>query len=484
MICSSILSLLCGLLFGIVGFGAVNQQEQLPATVRAAMVRAVTVFQSQAGYRGGYVYEVSLDGSHRRGEGAATATEIWVQPPGTPAIGEAFLDAYEAHPDPIFLEAARAAADALLFGQLESGGWADRVDFDPKGKNTGRYRDGRGKAKGRNYSTLDDDKTQSALRFLIRLDQQLNPKDARIHEAVLYALSGLLSAQFANGGFPQGWQQPVEPGEVVRAGFPTTDWRTVERQKNYWDYETLNDGLAGTVVETLQQAHVALGEQRFRDAQLKFGDFLIRAQLPEPQPAWAQQYNHQLQPIWARKFEPPAAAGAESQDVIRTLLRLFELTGERRFLEPVPAALAWLRRVRLPDGKLARFYELQTNRPIYFVRDTYEPTYDDSQLPTHYSFQGSCHVEQLEEEYKLLSSGGRRQQKPRSLKTLQKDAESILKQQDALGRWVTDEDGKPVTKIEDGRQSELLLESRVFAKNLTRMAEYLRAAATAEAAPR
>ena len=170
--------------------------------------------------------------------------------------------------------------------------------------------------------------------------------------------------------------------------------------------------------------------------------------------------------------------------MIRTLLRLFELTGERRFLEPVPAALAWLRRVRLPDGKLARFYELQTNRPIYFVRDTYEPTYDDSQLPTHYSFQGSCHVEQLEEEYKLLSSGGRRQQKPRSLKTLQKDAESILKQQDALGRWVTDEDGKPVTKIEDGRQSELLLESRVFAKNLTRLAEYLRAAATAEAAPR
>jgi PelA/Pel-15E family pectate lyase len=471
----------CGLPFPVGGSGETIQEESLTEQVRAAMVRAVTVFQRQAGYRGGYVYEVSLDGSRRRGEGEATATEIWVQPPGTPAVAEAFLDAYDANPNPVFLEAARAAGEALLFGQLESGGWADRVDFDPKGKNAGRYREGRGKAKGRNYSTLDDDKTQSALRFLIRLDQRLKGSDPRVREAVLYALNGLLSAQFANGGFPQGWQQPVEPGEVVRATFPATEWRTVERQKNYWDYETLNDGLAGTVVETLQQAWEAFGEQRFREAQLNFGDFLIRAQLPEPQPAWAQQYNHQLQPIWARKFEPPAAAGAESQDVIRTLLRLFELTGEKRFLEPIPAALAWLQRVRLPDGKLARFYELQTNRPIYFVRETYEPTYDDSRLPTHYSFKGSCHVEQLEQEYKLLSSGGRRQQKLRSLKTLQKDAEAILKQQDAQGRWVTDEDGKPVTKTNGEQQSELLLESRVFAKNLSRLAEYLQAAAQATA---
>lgn len=163
--------------------------------------------------------------------------------------------------------------------------------------------------------------------------------------------------------------------------------------------------------------------------------------------------------------------------MIRTLLRLYELTGEKRFLEPIPAALAWLRRVRLPDGKIARFHELQTNRPIYFVRDTYEPTYDDSRLPTHYSFQGTCHLEQLEEDFKLLSNGGKRQPKSRSLKTLQKDAEAILRQQDSQGRWVTDDDGKPVTKTENAQQSTLLLESRVFTKNLSRLAEYLQAAA-------
>ena len=477
-----LLSLLQLLLFAIASAPAFAQQSPpTPATARTALLQAVAAFQKQASFRGGYVYEVSLDGRQRRGEGTASPTEIWVQPPGTPTVGEAFLDAWDAFPDSSFLAAARAAGEALIHGQLESGGWADRVDFDPQGKNTGRYREGRGKAKGRNYSTLDDDKTQSALRFLIRLDQRLNQKDARVHEAVDFALNALLAAQFANGGFPQGWQQPVEPGPVVKASFPDSDWRTVERQKNYWDYETLNDGLAGTVVETLQRAFEATNEQRFRDAQLKFGDFLIRAQLPEPQPAWAQQYNHQLQPIWARKFEPPAASGAESQDVIRTLLRLHELTGEQRFLEPLPAALAWLHRVRLPDGKLARFHELRTNRPIYFIRDTYEPTWDDSNLPTHYSFKGDCRVEELEEEYQRALAGKRREPKTRSLKSLQKDANSILSQQHPSGLWVTDEDGKPVTDPGGRKPSELLLESRVFSRNVSRLAEYVRA--SEQAAP-
>jgi len=454
-----------------------------PETVTAAMVRAVRAFQDQAGFRGGYVYEVSLDGSSRRGEGNATPTEIWVQPPGTPAVGEAFLDAYDASPNPVFLEAAKAAAAALLHGQLESGGWADRVDFDPAGKNTGLYRDGRGKAKGRNYSTLDDDKTQSALRFLIRLDQRLNGTDPKLHEAVQYALDRLLTAQFANGGFPQGWQKPAEAVPVVQASFPAGDWRTAERRKNYWDYPTLNDGLAGTVVQTLQRAFEATGDVRCRQAQLKFGDFLLRAQLPEPQPAWAQQYSHELQPIWARKFEPPAAAGAESQDVIRTLLTLTELTGERRFLEPIPSALNWLKRVRLPDGQLARFHELQTNRPIYFVRDTYEPTYDDSRMPTHYSFKGSCQVEQLEEDYKLLAAGHPRPVRQRSLKSLEKDATKILAELDPDGRWVTNDDGKPVINPGKADPSELLPESRVFSRNLSRLAEYVRTAMAASSSP-
>ncbi|MDG1896446.1 MAG: hypothetical protein P8J37_16205 [Fuerstiella sp.] len=46
------------------------------------------------------------------------------------------------------------------------------------------------------------------------------------------------------------------------------------------------------------------------------------------------------------------------------MLRISSVTNDRRYLEPVPPALAYLQRSVLTDGRLARYYELRTNRPI------------------------------------------------------------------------------------------------------------------------
>jgi hypothetical protein len=72
---------------------------------------------------------------------------------------------------------------------------------------------------------------------------------------------------------------------------------------------------------------------------------------------------------------------------METLHELYVVTGDEKFLKPLPDAFAWYGRSALPDGQYARFYELQTNRPLYFVKDSYELTYDDSNLPTHYGFK-------------------------------------------------------------------------------------------------
>jgi PelA/Pel-15E family pectate lyase len=455
-------------------------QEQSPEaalieTATETIKSAAAYFHSKVAVHGGYVYKVSLDLKHREGEGTATATEIWVQPPGTPTVGIALLRGYQATGDPALLVAATDCARALVHGQLKSGGWTDRIDFDPNGKNTGLYRNGKGRAKGRNVSTLDDDKSQAAIRLLIEVDRALEFNEPSIHEAVSVALDALLKAQFANGGFPQGWSGPVSPGDVMKASFPDYNWRTEGRIKEYWDYETLNDGLAGTVTETLHLAHQVYGDERYQQSLLRFGDFLILAQLPEPQPAWAQQYNHQLQPIWARRFEPPAVVGRESEDAIETLMFLTEVTGERRFLEPIPAAIAWLKRSRLPDGQLARFYELQTNTPLYMKRagDVYTLTYDDSDLPTHYGFKTSCRVDKLEARYNRLVSGEALTEKTTSLKSLRKDAERIISELDAESRWVTSTKGDPVIDLSKHPPANLVLDSAVFSRNITRLSEFL-----------
>ena len=84
--------------------------------------------------------------------------------------------------------------------------------------------------------------------------------------------------------------------------------------------------------------------------------------------------------------------GGESHGVMQILMHLYRETGQRKYLEPIPRALDYLKQSELPGGRLARFYELQTNRPLYFTKQ-YELTYNDDDLPTHYSFQSQSWVD-------------------------------------------------------------------------------------------
>ena len=65
---------------------------------------------------------------------------------------------------------------------------------------------------------------------------------------------------------------------------------------------TLNDEAIPDTIVTLLEAAQHYGDSRYKAAAMKGGDFLLLAQMPEPQPAWAQQYNAQMQPAWARRF--------------------------------------------------------------------------------------------------------------------------------------------------------------------------------------
>ncbi len=452
-----------------------SAQDDLAARSLAAMKQATTFYHEKVAVHGGYVYEYSLDLKLRQGEGKAAPTEIWVQPPGTPTVGMAYLAAFEATDDPQFLAAAVDAAQALLYGQLESGGWTASIDFDANGSHADRYRNGKGRAKGKNYSTLDDDKTQAAVCLLMKVDKALDFKNAEIHDATLLALNSLLAAQFANGGFPQGWKEPVSVQPVKFASYPDYDWRTENRIKEYWDYYTLNDGLVGTVARTLHLAHQTYGDSKYREALLKLGDFLILAQMPEPQPAWAQQYNFNMQPMWARKFEPPAISGRESEDAMETLMFLYEQTNDKKYLAPIESAIAWMKRSLLADGQIARFYELQTNRPLYFVRDTYELTYDDSNLPTHYGFKAKPRLGKIEKRYQELKQSGKFKTSVSSLKTLARDAERIVSELDSEGRWLSDDKGKPVTAATHLKGQKSVISSQLLSRNLERLSEYLSA---------
>lgn len=157
-----------------------------------ALRKAVEFFHGRVAVGGGYVWRVSSDLALREGEGDAGPTRVWVQPPGTPTVGEAFLDAYDATHDDRYLASARDAAGALLAGQMRSGGWHYAVEFDPEKRKAWAYRAVPEGPRQRERSTLDDDTTQSAIRFLVRLDGVLGGQNKTVREAARYAVDALV----------------------------------------------------------------------------------------------------------------------------------------------------------------------------------------------------------------------------------------------------------------------------------------------------
>jgi hypothetical protein len=389
---------------------AAEPASDLRQEALAGLKKAARFYSEKVSSHGGYTYFYSLDLKQAWGEGAATKDQIWTEPPGTPAVGIAFLKAYEATEDLEYLVAATNAGMALVYGQLQSGGWSQTIDFNPKGTHANRYRNGRGA--GSNHSSLDDNQTQSSIQFLALLDRALNFKNPVVHEAVEYALDGLLAAQFPNGAFPQGWKEAAPNHPVLQASYPE-EWLRVWPNEDYWKYYTLNDGLPDSITNTLLTVHEVYRDERSRAALVRFADFLLLAQMPDPQPAWCQQYDFNMQPTWARKFEPPSISVMESEDAVKALLRVYRLTGDTKYLGAVRRALPFLKSCQLPDGRMARYYELQTNKPLYMTRPPgvsgrssapgyYTLTYDDSDLPAHYGWKQPTEIDALMAEFAQL----------------------------------------------------------------------------------
>ncbi|MDA2927101.1 polysaccharide lyase [Acidobacteria bacterium AH-259-G07] len=428
--------------------------------------------------QGGYLWRYSEDLARREGERKATATMAWVQPPGTPSVGMVYLSAYEATGDAYYVEAARETAHALVKGQLRSAGWDYQIEFDPELRKHYAYRIDTGNEGGRNVSTLDDNTTQAALRLLMRVDRALDFKDKKIHEAVEYALTGLLKAQYPNGAWPQRYDRFPDPEQFpVRPASYSASWSRTYPGRNYRSYYTFNDNTIADMIDTMLEASRIYGEVRYKEAAEKAGGFILLAQMPEPQPAWAQQYDVNMHPAWARKFEPPAITGGESHGVMRTLLLLYRETGDKKYLEPLPPAIEYFRRSRLPDGRLARFYELRTNKPLFFSRD-YKLTYSDADLPTHYAFKVQYGIESIAQEYKHLSTMDPAEPKPagtpsrpRLSANLIQQIKEVLAALDESGRWV--EEGR--LRSDDLEATDRIIDCRTFINNVRILSAYLAA---------
>jgi len=398
--------LICILLYSHGSFIAQknSELENIAKQAEICLGKGIAYMQTLS-IEGGYVYNYTLDGKENWGEGRTNNRTVEVQPPGTPAVGMSYLKAYKTTKRKDFLKAAEDAANALILGQNELGGWEHKIYFDrPKGKTV----------------SFDDNQTQSAISFLMALDQEIDKPE--LSKAVEKALEMMIESQLDNGGWPH--QYP---------------W-----QGNYHDYATFNDQGINDCIRVMIEADRYYDNPEIEKSLKKVGRFMLISQLPPPQPGWAQQYNEFLQPAWARTFEPPAVCPSASVHNINSLIDLYLHTGSGQYLEPIPDALRWIKESKLPNGKWGRFLEIGTNKPLYYDRGRIrvDSVHQLSlERRTGYGYETDIQ-NTLEKRYLQVLGEIENPEIDKNIKLsgLAKQAHQVVKNQDKFGRWIVKND--------------------------------------------
>ena len=258
----------------------------------------------------------------------------------------------------------RSALECILSWQTEHGDWPKNMDT------TSQKFSGDGKKPA---GTFDNGATTGELRVLARAFRATG--DARYQQAFLAGFDHILKAQYPNGGWPQ--------------FYPLSD--------GYHRHITFNDGTMIRLMEFLRAAATIedcafLDRDRRSAARLAVDrgvQCIVKCQvvIDGVPTVWCAQHDEiTLAPAKARSYEHPSLSGAESAGVLMFLMSLDDPTPE--VIRAVKAGAAWFESAKIEgyryrksstepaltkDPKAsplwARFYEIQSSRPIFSDRD-------------------------------------------------------------------------------------------------------------------
>lgn len=256
-------------------------------------------------------------------------------------------------PDAWFLtDSARLVGANVMAHQIENGAWPKNVNFFRLEDSIVNYQLS---IINLSEATIDNGATTTEIRFLMRLFAATG--DSLCLESALRGVRYLLSMQYDNGGFPQ--------------YFP--------RRDHYHARITFNDDAMVSVLRLLRE--VSLRRAPYGPFPLSLSveaaaavdrgvACILACQYVQGgvRTVWAQQYDeHTLQPAPARAFELAGLCSAESAAIVEFLQTVSEDHPE--VLPAIEDAINWFRAHQLPDGRWARFYTLEDNRPFFCGRD-------------------------------------------------------------------------------------------------------------------
>lgn len=258
----------------------------------------------------------------------------------------------------------REAIACIFSWQSEHGDWPKNQDTTKT-----RYTGDRSKLHG----TFDNGATVGELRVLAKAFRATGNTD--YEKAFLAGFDHIVKAQYSNGGWPQ--------------YFPLS--------KQYHRHITFNDGTMIRLLEFLRDV-TSLDEYAFVDSARREAaskaiqsgiDCIVKCQVVVngKATAWCAQHDEiTLAPANARAYELASLSGAESAGILKFLISLDDPTPE--VIQSVNSGAAWFEFVKIkgfqykrsksepclapnPSARplWARFYEIETFRPMFCDRD-------------------------------------------------------------------------------------------------------------------
>jgi len=276
-------------------------------------------------------------------------------------------------------EATRIADNVLLY-QRSAGGWPKNIDMAAVLSVSDKS--AVSKQKTEDDATIDNNATYTQLAFLARVYQAQG--NEKYKAAFIEGFDYLIVAQYENGGWPQYY--PVKHG--------------------YYSHITYNDNAMVGVMKLMRDVAEAKTPYQFVDearrekakrAVAKGVECFLKSQVKVDGKltVWCAQHDEKtLGPAPARTFEPVSLSGLESVGIVRFLMTINN--PDDRIINSIESAVSWFEKSRI-DGvrwieksdatKMhgfdrvlikdtsarplwARFYEIDTNRPIFMGRDS------------------------------------------------------------------------------------------------------------------
>jgi PelA/Pel-15E family pectate lyase len=255
-------------------------------------------------------------------------------------------------------------AENILTWQTAEGGWPKNVDTQKTA-----YVDDVKKL----HATFDNGATVGEMRFLAKAFAETG--DGRYRQAFLRGFDYILKSQYPSGGWPQSW--PAKKDYTRRITF--NDNAMVNVMWVLRDFSNLQDyHFVDRERQTAGRAAFARGIDCILKCQVRVNGKLA---------VWCAQHDeNDYSPQAGRSFELAALSGGESAGVLKLLMSIKEpspavveaIEGGVRWFES--AKIKGIREVTVNGDKRiiedanappmwARFYEIETNRPIFAGRD-------------------------------------------------------------------------------------------------------------------